>query len=148
MAAYIPDAVHVLDALPYIDFQYNDSRIKEEVESLVHEEMTKSTKTPQEYLNALNLPQLHSAGTVRSFLVPSRVTWLILLNDISVHFFLSVCRCDLALPASSHCLPLFAACVKLSCIDFLSHRALGFLWSLSASPIISNKHLLTQTATR
>jgi hypothetical protein len=46
----------LLDSLPYIDTEYNDPQMQRKVDDLIMEEMKKSTKTPQEYLDELQLP--------------------------------------------------------------------------------------------
>lgn len=56
----IPPAVsssaEVIDALPYIDDDYGDPNVKEEVDRLVEEEMRRSSKKPSDFLK--NLPPL------------------------------------------------------------------------------------------
>lgn len=46
----------MLDALPYIDLEYNDGSLREQVDALINDEMSNSTKSPDEYLEALNIP--------------------------------------------------------------------------------------------
>lgn len=50
----------ILDALPYIDVQYNDENMREEVDKLISEEMARSKKSPEEYLaeRGLTRPEL------------------------------------------------------------------------------------------
>jgi pre-mRNA-splicing factor SPF27 len=50
----------MLDALPYIDAQYSDDVMRDEVDKLISAEMARSTKSPEEYLNekGLHKPQL------------------------------------------------------------------------------------------
>ena len=47
-----------LDALPYIDDDYGNPKVKEEVDRLVEEEMRRSTKKPADFLK--DLPPLPS----------------------------------------------------------------------------------------
>lgn len=46
----------IIDALPYIDDDYGDPRVKQEVDRLVEEEMRRSTKKPSDFLKAFPLP--------------------------------------------------------------------------------------------
>lgn len=49
----------VIDALPYIDDDYADPRVKAEVDRLVEEEMRRSSKRPADFLKDLPpLPKL------------------------------------------------------------------------------------------
>ena len=48
----------VIDALPYIDADYGDARVKEEVDRLVEDEMRRSSKKPADFLK--DLPPLPS----------------------------------------------------------------------------------------
>lgn len=43
----------LIDALPYIDDDYGDSKVKAEVDRLVEEEMRRSTKKPSDFLKDL-----------------------------------------------------------------------------------------------
>lgn len=43
----------IVDALPYIDDDYGDPRVKEEVDRLVDEEMRRSAKKPADFLRDL-----------------------------------------------------------------------------------------------
>lgn len=43
----------ILDALPYIDDDYGNPKVKEEVDRLVEEEMRRSTKKPADFLKDL-----------------------------------------------------------------------------------------------
>ncbi|KAG1370957.1 putative Pre-mRNA-splicing factor SPF27 [Cocos nucifera] len=43
----------VVDALPYIDDDYGDPRVKAEVDRLVEEEMRRSVKKPTDFLREL-----------------------------------------------------------------------------------------------
>ncbi|RRT51319.1 hypothetical protein B296_00021267 [Ensete ventricosum] len=53
-----PDA-ELVDALPYIDDDYGDHRVKAEVDRLVEEEMRRSGKKPADFLRELPpLPKL------------------------------------------------------------------------------------------
>ncbi|KAK4486104.1 hypothetical protein RD792_008772 [Penstemon davidsonii] len=47
-----PEA-YIIDALPYIDDDYGDPTVKEEVDRLVEEEMRRSTKKPSDFLKDL-----------------------------------------------------------------------------------------------
>ncbi|KAJ8553467.1 hypothetical protein K7X08_024145 [Anisodus acutangulus] len=49
-------SAEVIDALPYIDDDYGDPSVKEEVDRLVEEEMHRSSKKPSDFLK--NLPPL------------------------------------------------------------------------------------------
>ncbi|KAK4362029.1 hypothetical protein RND71_017270 [Anisodus tanguticus] len=49
-------SAEVIDALPYIDDDYGDPNVKEEVDRLVEEEMHRSSKKPSDFLK--NLPPL------------------------------------------------------------------------------------------
>ncbi|ESR64914.1 hypothetical protein CICLE_v10009263mg [Citrus x clementina] len=56
-----PDAARpwnaeIIDALPYIDDDYADPRVKEEVDRMVEQEMRRSSKKPSDFLK--NLPPL------------------------------------------------------------------------------------------
>jgi len=55
-----------LDALPYIDFQYSDENLKNQVDALVASEMGKSLHTPEEYLERLGLeePELKLTNSI------------------------------------------------------------------------------------
>ena len=46
-------SAEVIDALPYIDEDYSDSRVKEEVDRLVEDEMRRSSKKPADFLKDL-----------------------------------------------------------------------------------------------
>jgi len=46
-------SAEVIDALPYIDDDYGDARVKEEVDRLVEEEMRRSSKKPADFLKDL-----------------------------------------------------------------------------------------------
>lgn len=46
-------SAEIIDALPYIDDDYGDPKIKEEVDRLVEEEMRKSSKRPSDFLKDL-----------------------------------------------------------------------------------------------
>ncbi|XP_062158879.1 pre-mRNA-splicing factor SPF27 homolog [Alnus glutinosa] len=46
-------SAEVIDALPYIDDDYSDSRVKEEVDRLVEDEMRRSSKKPADFLKDL-----------------------------------------------------------------------------------------------
>lgn len=50
----------ILDALPYIDAQYSDETMREEVDKLISAEMSRSTKSPESYLveRGLTRPEL------------------------------------------------------------------------------------------
>lgn len=56
----------VLDALPYIDAQYSDETMRDEVDKLISAEMGRSTKSPEEYLNerGLHRPDLTMSDLV------------------------------------------------------------------------------------
>jgi len=58
----------VLDALPYIDVQYSDENMRDEVDRLISAEMARSTKSPEEYLNELGLhrPELKVTGLAQA----------------------------------------------------------------------------------
>lgn len=43
----------IIDALPYIDDDYGDPKVKEEVDRLVEEEMRRSSKKPSDFLKGL-----------------------------------------------------------------------------------------------
>ncbi|KAF6164700.1 hypothetical protein GIB67_012984 [Kingdonia uniflora] len=43
----------IIDALPYIDDDYSDPKVKEKVDRLIEEEMRKSTKKPSDFLKDL-----------------------------------------------------------------------------------------------
>lgn len=45
--------VEIIDALPYIDDDYGDPKVKEEVDRLVEEEMRRSSKKPSDFLKGL-----------------------------------------------------------------------------------------------
>ncbi|KAK4421509.1 Pre-splicing factor SPF27 [Sesamum alatum] len=49
--AAVPAAM--IDALPYIDDDYGDPKVKEEVDRLVEEEMRRSSKKPSDFLKDL-----------------------------------------------------------------------------------------------
>lgn len=49
-------AAQVIDALPYIDDDYGNPKVKEEVDRLVEEEMRRSSKKPSDFLK--DLPSL------------------------------------------------------------------------------------------
>ncbi|PIN15664.1 Spliceosome-associated coiled-coil protein [Handroanthus impetiginosus] len=50
----------IIDALPYIDDDYGDPKVKEEVDRLVEEEMRRSSKKPSDFLKDLPpLPKLN-----------------------------------------------------------------------------------------
>ncbi|KAK6285073.1 hypothetical protein POUND7_004025 [Theobroma cacao] len=51
-------SAEILDALPYIDDDYGNPKVKEEVDRLVEEEMRRSTKKPADFLK--DLPPLPS----------------------------------------------------------------------------------------
>ncbi|GMY23913.1 pre-mRNA-splicing factor SPF27 homolog isoform X1 [Fagus crenata] len=51
-------SAEVIDALPYIDADYGDARVKEEVDRLVEDEMRRSSKKPADFLK--DLPPLPS----------------------------------------------------------------------------------------
>ncbi|CAM8989146.1 hypothetical protein QQ045_007025 [Rhodiola kirilowii] len=46
-------SAEIIDALPYIDDDYSDPKIKQEVDRLVEEEMRKSSRKPADYLKDL-----------------------------------------------------------------------------------------------
>jgi len=46
----------LIDALPYIDMQYNDDNMQAAVDALITDEMVSSTKTPDDFLDDLKLP--------------------------------------------------------------------------------------------
>jgi len=46
-------SAEVIDALPYIDDDYADARVKQEVDRLVEDEMRRSSKKPADFLNDL-----------------------------------------------------------------------------------------------
>lgn len=53
-----PDAsrpwnAEIIDALPYIDDDYADPRVKEEVDLMVEQEMRRSSKKPSDFLKDL-----------------------------------------------------------------------------------------------
>lgn len=52
----VSSSAEVIDALPYIDDDYGDPNVKEEVDRLVEEEMRRSSKKPSDFLK--NLPPL------------------------------------------------------------------------------------------
>jgi len=57
----------VLDALPYIDFEYNDPAMKAQVDALVKEEMDRSTLLPSDYLDRkphLKMPEFKFVNSV------------------------------------------------------------------------------------
>jgi pre-mRNA-splicing factor SPF27 len=58
----------VLDALPYIDVQYSDETMREEVDKLISAEMARSTKSPEEYLSerGLHRPELRVSALVQA----------------------------------------------------------------------------------
>ncbi|KAG8388011.1 hypothetical protein BUALT_Bualt02G0080900 [Buddleja alternifolia] len=52
-------SAEIIDALPYIDDEYGDPKIKEEVDRLVEQEMRRSSKKPSDFLKDLPpLPKL------------------------------------------------------------------------------------------
>jgi pre-mRNA-splicing factor SPF27 len=57
----------VLDALPYIDVQYSDETMPDEVDRLISAEMARSTKSPEEYLRerGLHRPELRVSALVQ-----------------------------------------------------------------------------------
>lgn len=46
----------LIDALPYIDMQYNDDNMQAAVDALITDEMVASMKTPDDFLDDLKLP--------------------------------------------------------------------------------------------
>lgn len=46
-------SAELIDALPYIDGDYGNARVKEEVDRLVEEEMRRSSKKPADFLKDL-----------------------------------------------------------------------------------------------
>lgn len=46
-------SAEVIDALPYIDDDYANARVKQEVDRLVEDEMRRSSKKPADFLNDL-----------------------------------------------------------------------------------------------
>lgn len=48
-----PSNADIIDALPYIDDDYGNPAVKEEVDRLVEEEMRRSTKKPSDFLKDL-----------------------------------------------------------------------------------------------
>lgn len=50
-----PETGIVIDALPYIDLQYNEEDLSAQVDALVTEEMIASDKSPDDFLDALKL---------------------------------------------------------------------------------------------
>ncbi|XP_047316324.1 pre-mRNA-splicing factor SPF27 homolog [Impatiens glandulifera] len=53
-------AAEMMDALPYIDDDYGDPRVKDEVDRLVEEEMRRSSKKPSDFLK--DLPPLPNSN--------------------------------------------------------------------------------------
>lgn len=49
----VTTTAEVIDALPYIDDEYGDPKMKEEVDRLVEEEMRRSSKKPSDFLKDL-----------------------------------------------------------------------------------------------
>lgn len=49
-AGAVPEPDTLVDALPYVDLQYNDPALRAQVEALITAEMGLSTKAPEEYL--------------------------------------------------------------------------------------------------
>ncbi|XP_051115983.1 pre-mRNA-splicing factor SPF27 homolog [Andrographis paniculata] len=49
-------SAEIIDALPYIDDDYGDPKVKAEVDRLVEEEMRRSSKKPSDFLKDLNPP--------------------------------------------------------------------------------------------
>lgn len=49
----VSGAAELIDALPYIDDDYGNPKVKEEVDRLVEEEMRRSSKKPSDFLKDL-----------------------------------------------------------------------------------------------
>lgn len=59
----------IIDALPYIDNEYGDPRVKAVVDSLVEEEMRRSSKKPADFLRDLPpMPKFDFTVTALFFL--------------------------------------------------------------------------------
>lgn len=48
--SYRSIGAEIIDSLPYIDDDYGDPRVKEEVDRLVEDEMRRSSKKPSDFL--------------------------------------------------------------------------------------------------
>lgn len=74
-------SAEVIDALPYIDDDYANPRVKEEVDRLVEEEMRRSSRKPADFLKDLPpMPKFNFEVTLGLFDPRVLLLWIVLVR--------------------------------------------------------------------